>query len=74
MIPKKVLMDSNLSVQSKGFYAVIYAVLPCRVFTLEELGVVTGLKDVVVMCILQELFTAGYVRISQNGKVYFNKI
>ena len=74
LIPKQVLTDKNLSVESKGFYAMIYAVLPNRTFTLEELGITTGLKDVAVMCILQELTTAGYMRISKDGKIYFNRI
>jgi len=74
MVPKKALKDRALSAVEKGLYAMLYSVLPHRTYTIEELSIAAGLNQAATMTALSNLSLFGYLRFSQDGKIYFNEI
>lgn len=74
MVPKQALRDRALGATEKGLYAMLYSVLPHRTYTIEELGIAAQLSPSATMTALRNLSTFGYLRFSQDGKIYLNAI
>ena len=74
MVPKQAFQDRTLNATEKGLYAMMYSVLPHRTYTIEELSIAARLSQPAIMTALQNLSTAGYLRFSRDGKIYFNGI
>ncbi|MBR2771667.1 MAG: hypothetical protein IKD78_06595 [Bacteroidales bacterium] len=74
MVPKQAFQDRTLNATEKGLYAMMYSILPHRTYTIEELSIAARLSQPAIMTALQNLSTAGYLRFSRDGKIYFNGI